>query len=244
MKDFIHLHCHTEYSLLDGAGRITDLLDRCKELGMPGIAITDHGAMYGVVDFYKEAKVRGLKPVIGCEVYVAPRGMHDRESRSDSNYSHLVLLAENQTGYQNLMALSSLGFTEGFYYKPRIDYEALAAHSEGLIGLSACLAGEIPRLLEQGRVKEATEAANRLNQILGQGSFYLELQDHGLAGQMEVNRGWLKSVNKPVFPWLQPMMFTMSTGKMQKHMRFSCVFKPAKPSKMRTGFSLKHRNFI
>ncbi|MGI6527710.1 MAG: DNA polymerase III subunit alpha [Caldicoprobacterales bacterium] len=189
MKDFIHLHCHTEYSLLDGAGRITDLLDRCKELGMPGIAITDHGAMYGVVDFYKEAKVRGLKPVIGCEVYVAPRGMHDRESRNDSNYSHLVLLAENQTGYQNLMALSSLGFTEGFYYKPRIDYEALAAHSEGLIGLSACLAGEIPRLLEQGRVKEATEAANRLNQILGQGSFYLELQDHGLAGQMEVNRG-------------------------------------------------------
>lgn len=189
MKEFVHLHVHTEYSLLDGAGRITDLLDRCKELAMPGIAVTDHGAMYGVVNFYKEAKARGLKPVIGCEVYMAPRGMHDRESRSDSNYSHLVLLAENQVGYQNLMALSSLGFTEGFYYKPRIDYEALAAHSEGLIGLSACLAGEIPRLLEQGRVYDAKAAANRLNEIFGQGSFYLELQDHGLAGQKEINQG-------------------------------------------------------
>ncbi|MGI6140247.1 MAG: DNA polymerase III subunit alpha [Caldicoprobacterales bacterium] len=192
MKDFIHLHVHTEYSLLDGAARISDLLDRCSELEMPGIAITDHGVMYGVVDFYKEAKARGLKPVIGCEVYVAPRSMRDKDYRSDSNYSHLVLLAENQTGYHNLMTLSSLGFTEGFYYKPRIDYETLAAHSEGLIGLSACLAGDIPKLLEQGRFDDAKAAARRINQIFGQGSFYLELQDHGLPGQKEVNNALIQ----------------------------------------------------
>ena len=187
MKDFVHLHVHTEYSLLDGAARISDLLDRCKELGMPGIAITDHGVMYGVVDFYKEAKKRDLKPVIGCEMYVAPHGMHDKESRSDGNYSHLVLLAKNQTGYKNLMKLSSIGFTEGFYYKPRVDYQTLAEHSEGLICLSACLAGEIPKLLEQGRYDDAVQTALRLNRIFGQDNFYLELQDHGLPEQKKVN---------------------------------------------------------
>ena len=195
MKDFIHLHCHTEYSLLDGAGRIVDLLDQCKTLGMPGLAITDHGAMYGVVDFFKEAKARGIKPIIGCEVYVAPGNMRDREPRSDSNYSHLVLLAENETGYRNLITLSSLGYTEGFYYKPRIDKEALAAHSEGLIGLSACLAGEIPRLLEQNRYKDAVKAAVEFNDLFGQGNFFLELQYHGLKGQKEVN-GSLKAISQ------------------------------------------------
>lgn len=187
MRNFVHLHVHTEYSLLDGSARISDLLDRCKELGMPGIAITDHGAMYGVVDFYKEAKKRGLKPVIGCEMYVAPRGMRDKESRSDGNYTHLVLLAKNQKGYKNLMRLSSLGFTEGFYYKPRIDYETLAEHSEGLICLSACLAGDIPRLLQQGRYEDAIKTALRMNEIFGQDNFYLELQDHGLSEQEKVN---------------------------------------------------------
>lgn len=192
MPDFIHLHVHTEYSLLDGASSIPKLLDKCKELGMPGIAITDHGVMYGVVDFYRQAKERGLKPVIGCEVYVAPRSMHERESSKDANYSHLVLLAENQTGYQNLMALSSLGFTEGFYYKPRIDYHTLEKYSEGLIGLSACLAGDIPRLLYQDRYKEAVELARRLESIFGQGSFFLELQDHGLEDQIKVNQGIMR----------------------------------------------------
>ncbi len=187
MKDFVHLHCHTEYSLLDGAGRIRDLLDRCVELGMPGLAITDHGVMYGVVDFYKEAKARGLKPVIGCEVYISPRRMQDKEARLDSNQAHLVLLAENQKGYQNLTALSSLGYTEGFYYKPRIDKETLAAHSEGLIGLSACLGGEIPQLLEQKRYKDALKVAKDWNALFGQGNFYLELQNHGLPGQKEIN---------------------------------------------------------
>ncbi|MDD3465249.1 MAG: DNA polymerase III subunit alpha [Candidatus Cloacimonetes bacterium] len=200
MKDFIHLHVHTEYSLLDGAARISDLLDRCSELGMPGIAITDHGVMYGVVDFYKEAKARGLKPIIGCEVYVAPRSIKDKDARSDSNYTHLVLLAENQTGYRNLMALSSIGFTEGFYYKPRIDYKVLDAHSEGLIGLSACLAGEIPRLLEQGRYEDATKTAIRLNQIFGQGNFYLELQDHGLSGQKEINNALVRISKETSIP--------------------------------------------
>jgi DNA polymerase-3 subunit alpha len=192
MSGFVHLHVHTEYSLLDGAGRIPKILDRCKELGMPGIAITDHGVLYGVVEFYEQAIARGLKPVIGCEVYVAPRSRRDKESHTDSNYAHLVLLAENQVGYKNLMTLSSLGFTEGFYYKPRIDYEILRKHSEGLIGLSACLAGDIPRLLEQGLYNEAVTAANRLNDIFGQGHFYLELQDHGLPGQKRINEGLVR----------------------------------------------------
>jgi len=188
LPGFVHLHVHTEYSLLDGACRIPDLLDRCKELDMPGIAITDHGAMYGVIDFYKEARARGLKPLIGCEVYVAPRRMQDKEANKDSSYSHLVLLAENQTGYKNLMALSSAGFTEGFYYKPRIDYDLLARHSEGLIGLSGCLAGDIQRLLLQDRYKEALELTLRLKSIFAPDCFYLELQDHGLAEQQKVNR--------------------------------------------------------
>lgn len=192
MPGFVHLHVHTEYSLLDGACRISDLLDKCKELNMPGIAITDHGAMYGVIDFYKEAKARGLKPVIGCEVYVAPRRMQDKEANKDSSYSHLVLLAENQAGYKNLIALSSAGFTEGFYYKPRIDYDLLAKHSKGLIGLSGCLAGDIQRLLLQDRYKEALELTLRLKSIFDPDCFFLELQDHGLTEQQKVNRELVK----------------------------------------------------
>ncbi|NLJ67251.1 MAG: DNA polymerase III subunit alpha [Clostridiales bacterium] len=187
MSGFVHLHTHTEYSLLDGAGRITDLLDKCKELGMDSLAITDHGVMYGVVDFYKEAKARGIKPIIGCEVYIAPRSMTDRQPRTDSNYAHLVLLAKDQTGYLNLVKLVSMGFIDGFYYKPRIDYEVLSRHSEGLIGLSACLAGDIPRLLLSGQKKDAQALALRLEKILGKGNFYLELQDHGLEEQARVN---------------------------------------------------------
>ena len=167
MNDFVHLHVHTEYSLLDGAARIPKLLDRCKELGMASIAITDHGAMYGVVDFYKEAVARGIHPIIGCEVYIAPRSMNYREPRTDSNYAHLVLLAENQKGYQNLVKLVSMGFIDGFYYKPRIDYDVLSQYSEGLIGLSACLAGDIPRLLMNGQYKQARDLTLRLQGIFG-----------------------------------------------------------------------------
>ncbi|MGI6188889.1 MAG: DNA polymerase III subunit alpha [Clostridiales bacterium] len=192
MNDFVHLHVHTEYSLLDGAARIPKLLDRCKELGMASIAITDHGAMYGVVDFYKEAVARGIHPIIGCEVYIAPRSMNYREPRTDSNYAHLVLLAENQKGYQNLVKLVSMGFIDGFYYKPRIDYDVLSQYSEGLIGLSACLAGDIPRLLMNGQYKQARDLTLRLQGIFGENNFFLELQDHGIEQQKTINEELLK----------------------------------------------------
>lgn len=191
-ENFVHLHVHTEYSLLDGAARINRLLDRCKELGMGSIAITDHGAMYGVVDFYKAAKEKGIHPIIGCEVYIAPRSMRDKEARSDSNYAHLVLLAENQRGYQNLIHLVSAGFLEGFYYKPRIDYEILEKYSQGLICLSACLAGDIPRLIRDGHYQKAKDLALRLSRIFGQDRFYLELQNHGFEEQVSVNEQLVK----------------------------------------------------
>ena len=185
--DFAHLHVHTEYSLLDGAARIGDLLDRCQALGMKHIAITDHGAMYGVVDFYKGCNERDLHPIIGCEVYMAPRLMGDKEGRTDSNYAHLLLLCENQQGYKNLIKLVSMGFTEGFYYKPRIDYPTLAAHSEGLICASACLAGDIPRYLLEGREQEAKKLAGDLLNTFGPERFFIELQDHGLPEQKRLN---------------------------------------------------------
>jgi DNA polymerase-3 subunit alpha len=147
--EFTHLHLHTEYSLLDGAARVGDVIDRAKELGMRSIAITDHGVMYGVVDFYKKAAAAGIKPILGCEVYVAPGRLSDK-TKEMKEYSHLVLLAKNGAGYQNLMRLSSLGFTQGFYHKPRIDYDALEQHKDGLICLSACLVGDIPRMLLAG----------------------------------------------------------------------------------------------
>ena len=145
MSDFVHLHTHTEYSLLDGACRIEKLTEKAAELGMKAMAITDHGNMYGVVKFYKAAKKCGIKPILGCEVYTAPRSRHEKEGRQDSEPGHLVLLAENQQGYKNLMKIVSIGFVEGFYYKPRVDMEVLKEYSEGIIALSACLAGDIDR---------------------------------------------------------------------------------------------------
>lgn len=187
MSGFCHLHVHTQYSLLDGAARIKDLMARAKEMGMTHIAMTDHGVMYGTVEFYKEAKAAGITPVLGCEVYVAKQNMHDRQGRADREYSHLVLLAENQKGYQNLVHLVSLGWLEGYYYKPRIDYDTLAQYAEGLIGLSACLSGDIPRLLMQGDYQGAKQLAQRLSDIFGPEHFYLELQEHGIPVQKEVN---------------------------------------------------------
>ena len=180
---FTHLHVHTEYSLLDGASRITHLLDRVKELGMDSCAITDHGVMYGVVDFYKEAKKRGIHPVIGCEVYVCPN--HLDKTASAREYNHLILLCKNQTGYHNLIKLVSLGFTEGFYYKPRVDYELLKEYSKGLVCLSACLSGEIPTLLLDGRYDDAKAAVQRYMDIYPN-NFYIELQDHRLADEKRV----------------------------------------------------------
>ena len=184
---FTHLHLHTEYSLLDGACRIEPLLDRAKALGQTSVAITDHGVMYGVVNFYKAAKARGIKPIIGCEIYVAKRGMTDKVHGIDNENRHLVLLCKNETGYRNLVAIVSKAWTEGFYNKPRADFDLLREHSEGLIALSACLAGEIPRALSVGAYDSAKEAALRYREIFGAENFYLELQDHGLENQAYVN---------------------------------------------------------
>ena len=186
---FVHLHVHTEYSLLDGACRIGKLMNRVKELGQTAVAITDHGAMYGVIDFYKAAKAAGIRPVIGCEVYVAPRTRHDRVHGIDNESYHLVLLCENMTGYQNLCYMVSQAFLDGFYSKPRVDYELLEQHHEGLIALSACLAGELPRKIMQDDYAGAVAAAKRMSEIFGPDHFYLELQDHGYAQQPAVNRG-------------------------------------------------------
>ncbi len=184
---FVHLHVHTEYSLLDGACRIEKMLDRAKELGQTAVAITDHGSMYGVIDFYKAAKKRGIKPIIGCEVYVAKRTRFDKVQQFDRQSRHLVLLCKNETGYKNLIAMVSKAYTEGFYNNPRVDFELLEKHSEGLIALSACLAGEVQRELTAGNYEEAKTAALRYRDIFGKENFYLELQDHGLKEQKAIN---------------------------------------------------------
>lgn len=186
---FVHLHLHTEYSLLDGACRIDRLFQRAKELGQESVAITDHGVMYGAIAFYKAAKKEGIRPIIGCEVYLAPRKMTDKEPSLDREYYHLVLLCENMTGYRNLIQLVTRSFTEGFYQKPRIDMDALRQHHEGLIALSACLAGKIPQLILSGKSEEAETCAREMAEIFGKDSFYLELQDHGIADQLKVNAG-------------------------------------------------------
>ncbi|MDD5936729.1 MAG: PHP domain-containing protein, partial [Clostridiales bacterium] len=190
---FTHLHVHTEYSLLDGSGKIKEMVARAKELGMDSLAITDHGVMYGAIDFYRACLAEGIKPIIGCEVYVAPNSRFDKEgSVSDDRYYHLVLLAENDTGYHNLMKIVSRGFTEGFYYKPRVDYEVLEEFHEGLIALSACLAGEVSISLRRNMYEEAKKSAYRLQEIFGEGNFFLEMQDHGYPEQKLVNQGMLR----------------------------------------------------
>ena len=189
---FAHLHVHTEYSLLDGFSRVKKLIKRTKELGMNSVAITDHGNMFGVIDFYKEAKKQGVKPVIGCELYTAPRSLKDKDPNFDKRYGHLILLAENMTGYQNLIKLVSMSYVDGFYYKPRVDIQALREHSEGIICLSACLAGDVSNALMNRNYEKAKEIALTYNEIFGQGNFYLELQDHHLPEQKEVNASLVK----------------------------------------------------
>lgn len=190
---FTHLHVHTEYSLLDGSSKIKELVNRAKELNMDSLAITDHGVMYGVIDFYRAAKEAGIKPVIGCEVYVAPGSRFDRENvNGEDRYYHLVLLAENDTGYHNLMKIVSKGFVDGFYYKPRVDMEVLETYHEGIIALSACLAGEVPRYLARGLYEEAKKAAVKYRDIFGENNYFLELQDHGIPAQRTVNQGLVR----------------------------------------------------
>ena len=191
--EFTHLHVHTEYSLLDGSNKIKEYVARVKELGMDSAAITDHGVMYGVIDFYRAAREAGINPILGCEVYVAPGSRFDREVGSgDDRYYHLVLLAENNQGYSNLMKIVSKAFVEGFYYKPRVDLELLEKYHEGIIALSACLAGEVARYLARGMYEDAKIAALRYQDIFGKGNFFLELQDHGIPEQQTVNQQLLR----------------------------------------------------
>ena len=189
---FAHLHVHTEYSLLDGACRIDRMMERVKELGQEAIAITDHGVMYGCIDFYKAAKAAGIKPIIGCEVYVARRGMEDKVHGVDNDPYHLVLLCKDRKGYENLCLLVSEAFLRGFYGKPRVDLELLAKHHEGLLCLSACLAGGVAQFLMEDSYDGAKAYALKLRSIFGEENFYLELQDHGIEEQRAVNRGIMR----------------------------------------------------
>lgn len=188
-KGFVHLHNHSEYSLLDGACRVKSLVSRAVELEMPAVAITDHGVLYGVIDFYREAKQQGIKPIIGCEVYVAPRSRLDKEARVDDSQYHLLLLCKNHTGYKNLVELVSRAYIEGFYYKPRVDRELLQRYHEGLIAMSACIAGEIPQLIISGKLAQAQQLACEYQDIFGPGNFYLEVQDHGIAAEKTACQG-------------------------------------------------------
>lgn len=189
---FAHLHVHTEFSLLDGSNKIKEYVKRVKELGMNSAAITDHGVMYGCLDFYKEAREQGIKPILGCEVYVAPNSRFDKEiGGGEERYHHLVLLAENNEGYKNLCKIVSIGFTEGYYYRPRVDFEVLEKYHDGLIALSACLAGEVPRYIEKGMMTEAKACAQKYQDCFGEGNYFLELQDHGIDEQRTVNSALL-----------------------------------------------------
>ena len=191
-NDFTHLHVHSEFSLLDGLGRITELVDTAAQLGMDSMAITDHGALYGAVAFYQAARTKGIKPIIGVETYVARRSMTDKEGKADAQPFHLILLAQDLVGYRNLCRLVTDAHIDGYYYKPRIDREHLAAHSEGLIGLSSCLRGEIPKALEVEDWELARNLAGEYGDIFGKDRFYLELQDHGMPDQRRLNEQLLR----------------------------------------------------
>ena len=197
---FVHLHVHSEYSLLDGACRIGSMMDRVQEIGQEAIALTDHGVMYGTIDFYRAAKKAGIKPIVGCEVYVARRTRFDKVHGVDKEPYHLVLLCENETGYRNLSYMVSLGFTEGFYNRPRVDMELLREHHEGLIALSACLAGRIPQSIMQDDLQAAEQAAREYAEVFGPDHFYLELQDHGIPEQRTVNAQIRKLAEKLSLP--------------------------------------------
>jgi len=198
---FVHLHLHTEYSLLDGATRIPELVRRVAEYEMPAVALTDHGVLYGAIDFYNECQEAGIKPIIGCELYVAPRSI-DQRTKQDQNSFHLLTLAKDETGYRNLLKLSTIAHLEGFYYKPRVDKTILRQYAEGLIATSSCLAGEIPQALLQGDYERARQLTQEYIEIFGHENFYIELQDHGLAEQKRVNEGLLKLAQEFKLPLL------------------------------------------
>lgn len=183
MKPFVHLHVHSEYSLLDGAAKIDSIFDYCKQNNMPAIAITDHGVMYGVIEFYKAAQEAGIKPIIGCEFYIA----EDHKDKQNKEMDHITLLAKDTAGYKNLIKLNSIAFVDGFYYKPRIDFELLKKHSGGLVCLSGCLAGTVPKMLLKGDYNSAKDIALKYKNLFDDGDYYIELQDHGLKEQKYIN---------------------------------------------------------
>ena len=206
---FTHLHVHTEYSLLDGSNKIKEYVARVKELGMNSAAITDHGVMFGCIDFYKEARAQGIKPILGCEVYVAPGSRFDREtSRGEDRYYHLVLLAENNTGYSNLMKIVSAGFIDGFYYKPRVDMEILEKYHEGIIALSACLAGEVARAMVRNQYEMGKEAALRYEKIFGKGNFFLARPLKNTSRPGSSSMSWPKSTVS--VPWMDSSSICLS----------------------------------
>jgi DNA polymerase-3 subunit alpha len=189
MADFVHLHVHSDFSLLDGLGKVKELAEAAAEMQMPALALTDHGVMFGTLQFYQAAMKAGIKPIIGCEIYIAPRSMQQKDVKRDARATHLILLAENQTGYHNLMQIATTAQLEGFYYKPRVDKEFLADHAEGLIALSSCGSGEVPRLLQDNRPQRARKAAEWYRDVFGPDGFFLELQEHDLPDMVTVNRG-------------------------------------------------------
>lgn len=225
---FTHLHLHTEYSLLDGANRIAQLPARVKELGMTSCAITDHGVIYGVVDFYNACNEAGVKPIIGCEVYVAPNGRFQKDSPTDKQLGHLILLAENNVGLENLNLLVSLAFLEGFYYRPRVDHELLRGHSEGLIALSSCMSGEVPRAILAGDPQRARELATEYNDIFGKNNFYLEMQSNGIQQQAVVNRALRDISAELTSPWWPRMTATICARKTRARTKSCFVCRPAR----------------
>lgn len=240
---FTHLHLHTEYSLLDGACRLSRLAKAAKEKGMTALAITDHGVMYGAVDFYKECKKQGIKPIIGCEVYVAPQSRFDKTS-SYGKYYHMVLLCKNHTGYQNLIKLVSKGFTEGFYTKPRIDDELLAEYHEGLVCLSACLAGEIPQKLLDGDYAGAKSKAEFYRDIFGSENFFIELQDHGIEEQKRIIPSLIKIAREIGVDIVATNDCHYIENRTARFTIFFSVFRPTEQSMTATEWSSKLRNFI
>ena len=200
VPDFVHLHVHTQYSLLDGAIRVDNLLQRASEFCMHSVAITDHGTMFGAIDFYQKAAAAGIKPVIGIEIYVAPRTRFDKTPLDNKDLSHLILLAENQEGYRNLCKLATAAQLEGFYYRPRIDKQILRENSRGLIGLTACLHGEIPRRIQAGTMDKADAAAREYQEIFGENNFFLEVQNNGIDIQDRVNEALLDMIQRLSIP--------------------------------------------
>ena len=200
MADFVHLHVHSDYSLLDGLSKVDALAQAAAEMGMPALALTDHGVMFGILHFYHAAKKAGIKPIVGCEIYISPRRMTQKDVKRDAKSTHLVLLAENQTGYHNLMQIATTAQLEGFYYKPRVDKEFLADHAEGLIALSSCGSGEVPRLLQKNRPQRARKAAEWYRDVFGPESFFLELQEHDIPEMEPVNRALVEMSRETGIP--------------------------------------------